>query len=273
MVSAIVAGSSSAQATGHGPVYALSTPTLPQGAWSLDIGAMYWRSAHQAAMVRPMLGYGITPDLELTLSVPVPVYHEVPEHFPRMMGMMPGTPDVEALLAWRFARSAPEVGSRFESTVLLGLDYPTDERRAGVQTAPGVVMGAVVGYASRSVYAWLGGLYRRYLTASGIGSDHPGDLLMVTAAVGYRPPMFRQELPHADWRVFIEAVGERTGQNRIGGGPVDLTGGTSLYAGPSVLGLFGAWGISGGPLFRLYTNMNAAHADDIRVVVNFSYWF
>src|ERR1700694_3841701 len=84
IVSAIVAGSTSAQATGHGPVYALSTPPLPQGAWSLDIGAMYWRSAHQAAMVRPMLGYGITPDLELTLSVPVPIYHEVPEHFPTL---------------------------------------------------------------------------------------------------------------------------------------------------------------------------------------------
>jgi len=51
-----------ARATGHGPVYGLSTPTLGQGGWSLDVGGMYRLMGDvtdqngQAAMLRPMVG-------------------------------------------------------------------------------------------------------------------------------------------------------------------------------------------------------------------------
>ena len=65
-----------------------------------------------------------------------------------MMGMMPATPDADALLSWRFPRNADAVGSRFETTAIFGLDYPTDSRRNGIEMAPGFVAGAVTGYAS-----------------------------------------------------------------------------------------------------------------------------
>lgn len=249
-----------AAASGHGPVYALSTPTLPEGAFSLDVAGMYWLSDTSAAMLRPMVGYGITEDLELSLSAPLPLYSRAGQRPSRMMGMMPATMDAEALLAWRFQRNDNSVGSRIESTAMFGLDYPTLPTVDGVQAAPGAVIGAVTGYASRSVYAWAGALYRRYMTPA--GADHPGDELFYSAVVGYRPQAWRQELPHADWRLFAEALGEWKART----GPVDSR--HAIFLGPTVLGLFGAWGISAGPVFRVY-----GQGDSFRFVTNYTYWF
>jgi hypothetical protein len=277
-VFATMAMAGSARATGHGPVYGLATPTLSEGSWSIDAGGMYRlmgdpsEANSHAAMFRPMIGYGITEDLQLSLSVPLPVYTHPGLRPSRMMGMMPATPDAEALLSWRFQRNANAVGSRFESTAIFGLDYPTDPRRDGVQMAPGFVAGAVTGYASRSIYAWAGALYRRYMTAR--GADHPGDLLLYSAVIGYRPEMFRRELPQSDWRIFVEAVGETTARDRIAGGAVADSGGTQILVGPTVLGLFGAWGISGGPLFPVYSRLNGTQQlDRVRLAVNYTYWF
>ena len=270
----------SARATGHGPVYGLATPTLGKGAWSLDVGAMYRErgpfddSNSHSAMLRPMVGYGLTEDLQLSLSVPVPLFTPVAGGMPaRMMGMMPATPDVELQLAWRFHRT-DDLGSRFESTALFGLDYPTDAVRGGMRTSPGFIAGGVTGYASRSVYAWLGALYRRYLSPRGAGADHEGDLVFYSAVVGYRPELFRQELPHADWRVFAEAVGELRAHDVVAGNPLPNSGGHQLFVGPTVLGLFGAWGISGGPLFRVYADLNGTQTPDrFRVAINFTRWW
>jgi hypothetical protein len=278
VLSSVLVGGA-AQATGHGPVYGLATPTLPEGAWSLDVGAMYRlmgdvndTNAH-AAMLRPMVGYGINEDLELSLSAPLPLYSRRGARSSRMMGMMPATMDVEALLAWRFHRNTTGVGARLESTTLFGLVYPTGLVN-GVEAAPGFVAGAVTGYASRSVYAWAGAVYRRYMTASGPGSDHPGDQLLYSVVLGYRPGIFRRELPHADWRFFVEAVGEWTARDRVQGNAVSDSGGHQIFVGPTVLGLFGAWGISGGPQFRVYGNVNGMQRQDsIRLVTNYTCWF
>lgn len=278
ILAVVILSSGAARATGHGPVFGLATPTLPKGGVSLDVGAMLQQGGPAgdlhgyAAMLRPMLGYGLTEDLEISLSAPLPILSSPGQRPGRMMGMMPATPDAEALLAWRFARDDTGVGSRVESTALLGLDYPTDARRAGIQTAPGFVAGVVTGYVSRSVYAWAGALYRRYMTP--LGGDHPGDLLFYSAVIGYRPEAFRQELPHADWRFFIEAVGEVTGHDRLAGAAVPNTGGHQLFIGPTVLGLFGAWGISGGPQLPLYSRLDGTQPEDhLRLVTNFTYWF
>ncbi len=278
----VIASSAPALASGHGPVYGLATPTLGKGGWSLDVAGMYRlagdlndSNAHRA-MVRPMLGYGITEDVQLSVSVPMPVYTPAAplSVASRMMAMMPANPDTELLASWRFRRIGNDIGSRIESTAFLGFDYPTDAVRAGVRTSPGFLVGAVTGYASRSVYAWAGAQYRRYMSPSGGVADHPGDTLLYSLVLGYRPPFFREELPHPDWRLFVEAVGEYIGRDVVASVDKPDSGGHQIFVGPTVLGLYGPWGISGGPLFPVYRNVNGAqHGDSIRFVVNYTYWF
>ncbi|MGH9362145.1 MAG: hypothetical protein ACRD2T_09525 [Thermoanaerobaculia bacterium] len=260
-------------ATGHGPVYGLATPTLGQGVWSLDVAGMARAGGSgEMAMARPMLAYGITEDLQISFSLPVPLYRDLSVAPARTMAMMPGTPDAEFLLGWRFHRRALDVGARFESTAYLGLEYPTDPLRGGVRTSPGILGGLVTGYASRSVYAWAGALYQRSMSPR--GGDHTGDTAIYSLVYGYRPPHFRAELPHPDWRVFVELVGEVQEPDEIAGRELPNTGGHELFAGPTVLGLYGPWGISGGPLFPIYSDLNGAQREeDYRFVVNFTYWF
>lgn len=262
-------------ASGHGPVYGLATPTLGRGGWSLDVAAMDREVGDRSmAMVRPMLAYGITEDLQLSLSLPMPL--SLPLGLPqaRTMAMMPSNPDVEFLLGWRFHRTGPAVGTRFESTAYLGFLYPTDAARNGVGTAPGLYGAAVTGYASRKVYAWVGGLYRRYMTPTGETADHPGDLAMYSLVLGYRPPPFQKDYPHPDWRIFVEVVGEYTAKDRLAGEELPNTGGHQVFVGPTLLGLYGSWGISGGPLFRIHDELNGIQPKDkVRMVVNFTRWF
>jgi hypothetical protein len=275
VVLAAVWSPSPALATGHGPVYGLATPTLGKGGWSLDVAVMDREVGGRSMnMLRPMIAYGITEDLQVSLSLPMPLH--VPPGLPhgRSMAMMPSNPDVEALLGWRFHRSGTGVGARFESTAYLGFDYPTDELRGGARTSPGLYGAAVTGYASRKVYAWVGGLYRRYMTPASERADHPGDLAMYSAVLGYRPAFFRKDYPHADWRVFVELVGEYAKPDRIAGADVPKTGGHQVFIAPTLLGLYGKWGISGGPAFRVYSDLNGNQPKDkVRLVVNFTRWF
>ncbi|MGQ0702237.1 MAG: hypothetical protein ACT4PM_03790 [Gemmatimonadales bacterium] len=260
---------------GHGPAYGLSTPTLGKGGWSLDVAAMSrFVGETQTVMLRPMLSYGITEDLQISGSFPMPLYTPLGARPAHGASRMPTSPDIEFLLGWRFHRDGVGVGSRFETTVYAGFDYPTDAVRAGVRTAPGLYGAAVTGYASRSVYLWAGGLYRRYMTPSGTTADHPGDVVMYSAVIGYRPALFRKELPHPDWRVFVEAFGERIGTDVIAGVEQPNTGGHQIFVGPTLLGLFGSWGISGGPVFPVYRRLNGIQPkENARVIVNTTFWF
>lgn len=63
-------------ATGHGPVYGIATPTLGKGAWSLDLGLMSRTVAggRTSAMARPLISYGITEDLQASISLPILLY-------------------------------------------------------------------------------------------------------------------------------------------------------------------------------------------------------
>jgi hypothetical protein len=273
---ALLVAPTAATATGHGPVYGIATPTLGKGAWSLDLGLMSRTVAggRTSAMMRPLVSYGITEDLQASISLPVPLYTVEGSMPVRMMAMMPANPDVELLVGWRFHRQGTDVGSRFESTAYVGANYPTDSVRAGVRTSPGIFAGAVTGYASRSVYAWAGGWYRRYMSPKGPTADHPGDLTMYSVVLGYRPTFFRQELPHPDWRVFVEAVGEHIEKDEMGGKEMPDSGGDRILIGPTVLGLYGPYGISAGPLLPVYSRLNGSQPRDrVRLVVNFTYWF
>lgn len=49
---------------------------------------------------------------------------------------------------------------------------------------------------------------------------------------------------------------------------------TSPQLGPTLLGLYGGWGISGGPMFPVYSDLNGDRGPDkVRLVVNFTRWF
>jgi len=260
---------------GHGPAYGLSTPTLGKGRWSVDLAAMRRVvGTAKSLMLRPMVSHGLTEDLQVSVSVPVLL--DVAPGLPGARGMarMPTTPDVEVLGAWRFQRRATGVGARLESTLYLGVDYPTDAVRAGARTAPGFVGAAVTGYASRTVYAWIGGLYRRYLTVGDGMPDHLGDVWMYTAVVGYRPRPFQHDYPAPDWRVFVEAVGEYSTKTTIGGNVQPDRGGHQVFVGPTLLGLYGSWGISGGPVFPVHRRPNGSQPrETLRFIVNVTHWF
>ncbi len=262
-----------ALANGHGPVYGLATPTLPEGSWSLDVGSMARLAGTLSdnISVRPMVSYGLTSDVQLSASVPMPIYARGPVDPVRMMALMPAQPDVEALVGWRFHHQAG-LGSRFESTLYFALDNPVESEVAGIRPSPAAMGALVTGYASRSIYAWVGGLYRRSLTA--LDANHIGDQVMASLVLGYRPPFLARDEPHADWRVFVEGVGEYNFPDEIQGQTVPGTGGTEVLVGPTVLGLFGAWGISGGPLFPVYNGLNGSQPmERVRLAVIFTYWW
>jgi hypothetical protein len=274
LVACLVAaiGLGPARAQSHGPNYGLATPTLGRGGWSLDVALMDRVVGRTAtAMLRTMLSYGLTEDLQLSASVPVPLYLPAvpPAH---SMARMPTSRDVEVLLGWRFQRRALGVGSRLESTMFVGLDVPTDEVRRGIRTAPGFYGALVGGYASRTVYVWGGSLLRRYLTAA--GGDRPGDVVMYSGVLGWRPPAFRKDYPRPDWRIFLEVVGESAARDRLAGVPQPGTGGHQIFVGPTLLGLYGSWGISGGPLVPVFRRMNGTQpAERLRFIINTTWWF
>lgn len=262
-------------AQGHGPVFGLSTPTLRRGGWSLDNGFMgQIVQNHEMVMFRPMVSYGITERLQLSASFPLPIYTSEGMTPARISMRMPASPDVEFTLGWRFQSRELGIGSRYESTAYLALDYPTDDVRMGLRTAPGVVGALSTGYVSRGIYAWVGGLYRRYMTPIGPTADHPGDVGMVSAVLGIRPPSMQHEYPHPDWRLFIESVGELTQRSVAAGVPRASTGGHRYFVGPTLLGLYRGWGVSGGPLFPVYQQLNGTQLrDKVRLALDIVSWF
>jgi hypothetical protein len=253
----------------------LSTPTLRKGGWSLDADFMgQLIGEHEMVMFRPVVSYGITENLQFSASLPVPIYTSQGMMPARVATRMPAVPDIEFTLGWRFHNRELGIGSRFESTTYVMLDYPTDATRMGLRTSPGVAAALVTGYVSRTIYAWAGGLYRRYVTPIGSTADHLGDLTMYSAVLGYRPQTFQREYPHADWRLFVEAVGESTARDVAAGVPRAASGGHRTFVGPTLLGLYGGWGISGGPLFPVYQRLNGQQPrDKVRLALDLIFWF
>lgn len=262
-------------AAGHGPLFGLATPTLSQGGWSLD-WAIMWRNVEGESiiMTRPMIGYGITEDLLLSVSLPMPIRSLPGFAASRAMAMMPGAPDIEFLLGWRFHRQAVEIGARFESTAYLGFDYPTDNARNSIPTYPGLFGGLVTGYASRSIYFWGSVQGQRYMSPAGDNANNLGDQFMYSLVIGYRPPFFREDYPRPDWRIFLELSGGIRGKDKLDGVLQLNTGGHQIFLAPTLLGLYGAWGISFGPAFAVYRDLNGAQAtESLRIAVNCTYWF
>jgi len=149
VVVGVVPFPASVAAQGHGPVYGLSTPTLGRGGWSLDVAGMgrFFDGGH-TAMLRPMLSYGVTEDLQLSASLPVPVARDDDAPAVRAFTRMPVSQDAEMMVGWRVQRRGTGVGTRQETTLWFAVDIPTDGRRDGLETAPGLFGSVVTGYAS-----------------------------------------------------------------------------------------------------------------------------
>lgn len=273
VMASLLCSMSAAWADGHGPAFALATPTLGEGQWSSDTALMDLKSSMGTAlMYRELVGYGITPDLQANLSVPL-AQGAMPTYMPRSTeGMMGTDKDIEASLLWRFQRNAPAVGERYESSLFAGAWDSGNAQLEGLPAGQGITLGAVTGHASRTTYWWLGGGAQHYFPK---GGDQLGDLYYVTAVWGWRPEYFQhRDYPASDWRMFVESVCEFAQRNQVNGGSVAASGGRKVFLGPSVLGLFGAWGVEMGVLFPVSQSLNGPQPkEDYRAKLVFTYWF
>jgi hypothetical protein len=146
--------------SGHGPMFGMATPTNIKGGWSFDYGLMgRVGRGNNDAMVRGMLGYGITEDVQVSVSVPYS-FSEASFAPARVSGMMPASMDLEAIGSYRFHRQATRIGARVESTANVGIIVPGPQRPAGMMgdlgRAPGIYTAVITGVAFRSHYAWVG---------------------------------------------------------------------------------------------------------------------
>lgn len=141
LVSVMAGVPQAAFASGHGPVFGMTTPTNPAGGWALDVGFMGRTGEDDnGAMTRAMLTYGFTEDLQLSVSVPL-IFASAPFPPARITAMMPGSGDFEGIAAWRFHRKGTAIGTRVESTAYGGLIVPGRQKPAGMardlRRAPG----------------------------------------------------------------------------------------------------------------------------------------
>jgi hypothetical protein len=262
-------------ASGHGPVFGMTTPTNAAGGWAVDFGVMgRTGNGDHSSMTRAMLTYGFTEDVQLSVSAPL-VFASAP--FPQARGtaMMPGSGDFETIGAWRFHRQGTAVGTRVESTAYGGLIVPGPQKPAGMardlRRAPGFYTAVASGMASRSHYVWGGIGYTRFTERSG---DRRPDIFSYSAVWGYRPTPLRKEYPNWDWRLFLELTGEKSGNLRRIGVEHAETGGHQVLLGPTALGIYKNYAIEGGLQFPVYRNVGARlQRETIRYAVNFSYFF
>lgn len=260
-------------ASGHGPVFGAATPTLGKGGWSFDQAWMGRRdnSGDDDQMLRTMVSFGITEDLQISASLPIGLTSTGRMPMGRMMAMMSSNREMELLAGWRFHRRPVGQGARVESTVYVGGMVPLESHRAGIRTAPSAYTSVATGYASRAHYFWVGGGYQRPGADAG---DRLGDVTSYSVVYGYRPRALRLDYPKPDVRFFVETVGEVTGRARHGGLTMADTGGHVLLTGPTALILYKAYGIEGGVLVPVYQRTNGRQPRErFRFGVNFTYFF
>jgi hypothetical protein len=258
-----------AEAAAHGPVFGLATPTNSQGEWSFDEG-IFGRSTSlgSQASVRELIGYGFTPHLTLSLTLPVVVGDTT---LPPTR-IQPGD-DFDSTVAWRFQHRATKVGTRFESTAFAGLAVPGPQSGfkgiAHTTNVPGTMFGVVSGMASRSNYLWLGSTYTKFYEHNG---DKRPDVLDYSLVYGYRPPKWRRPPDKWDWRMFGELIGERSDRFLQSNDPVPNTQAHHVFLGPTVLGIFHNYTVSFGAQLPIHQDVGSAFPrEHVRFAANFSY--
>jgi hypothetical protein len=258
-----------AMASGHGPVFGLATPTNSQGEWSFDQGVFGRNtSLGSEASFRELLGYGVTPHLTLSSTLPA-VLGQTPLPPTRIQ---PGA-DFDSTLAWRFQHRATRVGTRIESTAFAGLVVPGPQSGfkgiSSTTNAPGFMIGGVTGRASLSHYLWLGATFTKFAEHNGDQRPHVFDYSLV---YGYRPPKWRKTPDKWDWRLFGELVGERSNRFQQANSTVANTQAHQVFVGPTALGIFRNYTVSFGAQFPIYQSVGSAFPrEHVRFAVNFSY--
>ena len=264
----VVGLSLSAFAAEHGPVFGLATPTNSKGEWNFDEGVFGRNTSFGSqASVRELVGYGFTPHLMLSVTLPA------------VVGNTPLTPtriqpgdDFDTTVAWRFQHRATKVGTRFESTAFAGLAVPGPQSTfTGIYTTnvPGTMFGVVSGMASLSNYIWVGTTFTKFYEHD--GNKRP-DVLNYSLVYGYRPAKWRRPPDKWDWRLFGELVGERSDRFLQGSIAVPETQAHQVFLGPTALGIFHNYTVSFGAQFPIYQNVGATFPKEhVRYAVNFSY--
>jgi hypothetical protein len=254
-----------ARASGHGPLFGAATPTLGRGGWSLDQAWTLRAGDDRQQMLRTMLSFGVTEDLQISGSFPLAMNDgRLPQA--RMMSAMSSDRDLEALVAYRVQRRPVGIGGRQESTVYLGGTGPLESQRDGFGAGPSIEAGAATGYASRAHYVWVGGWFQRHAERDG---DRLGTSALVTAVYGFRPGAFRSE-GRPDLRFFVETTAEKRWSASRSGLDRDAAV-ESIFVGPTALYLHKAVGVEGGVLFPAY--QNAPIEERLRIAVNVAYFF
>lgn len=257
-----------ANAANHGPLFGLATPTNSQGEWNFDEG-IFDRTASlgSQASFRELLGYGVTPHVTLSFTLPVVIGNT-----PLPPTRIQAGADFDSTVAWRFQHRATKVGTRIESTAFAGLVVPGAQSAFGSikpTNAPGFMFGGVTGTASLSHYLWLGGTYTRYFEHS--GSRRP-DVFDYSLVYGYRPPKWRRPPDKWDWRLFAELVGERSGSINQPNVVIAETQAHQVFLGPSALGIFHNYTVSFGAQFPVYQNVETQFPKErVRLAINFGY--
>lgn len=263
----------SIHASGHGPAFALATPTNPKGGFSFDTSFMGRYGGGSGTMYRGTLGYGITANLKVSLSGPL-LFQTEPFTTSRTAAVTPMGGDLEALALWRFQRTDFGVGKRFETTGIGGLLVPGPQSDSGplkgMKTRPGGLVGIVSGVTSRSHYVWAGTTYQRYAEASG---QRRPELLFYSFAYAYRPESWRKDNGW-DWRLFAECTGERLGATQPAGASVSGSRSNQVFLGPTTLGVYKNYAVSGGIQFAVHQNVSPIFPRErVRVAVNFTWFF
>jgi hypothetical protein len=259
-------------ASGHGPVFGGATPTLGKGGWQFD-QAWMGRSTADATeqTLRSMISFGITPRVQVSASVPVPLTTSRQPPMGRMTATMSDAPNVEVTGAWRVQSRPVGHGARLESTVFVGGSVPTASERGGIKSSPATSFAAATGYASRVHYFWASAGYEKRFAREG---DQWGDVGYYSIVYGYRPPPLQLDYPKPDLRFFVEAQGEINRHALASGGRDPNSGGHILLVGPTTLLLYKQYGLSGGILFPVDQQVNGAQPHEhFRVVVNATYFF
>lgn len=258
-------------ASGHGPLFGLSEPVLGQGAVELDeFFGVRGGSPFDGTMFTSMISYGITGNLQLSVTAPY-LIHQPPMLSNRLNAMMPGNNEAEGLLAWRFQRKEWGIGKRYGSTAYFGLDLPTAADAMGVRGGPGFYEAVATGYASRSWYAWSGIGDNQF--TSRLGDMRPNDLFY-SGVLGYRPKFLRGNWTKPDGRLFIEMIGDHLGSAERSGLNLPQTRGDQIMLGPTTLWLFRNFGIEGGIVWPVYQDFEpGVPRERYRIAIDITYFF
>lgn len=256
-------------ASSHGPVFGFATPVNSKGEISFDFGA-YHRNAvfGSQTVLKSMVAYGLTPQLQWSFSAPAVL----------QSGTLPMSPmeggEFQSNLTWRFHHQPNGIGRRFESTASVGIVVPGPQDKSGMfhsmHSSPGVSGWIATGLASRSHYFWVGAGGMYFAERSG---DQRPNVVTASAVYGYRPPGWRSDRHQWDWRVFGELVGEHAGLVQRGALSVAGSDANQVFLGPTILGIFNYFAISGGVQFPVYSNVGRLYPRErARLAINVSYF-